>query len=156
MFLYRQVLAAETRVNAAMDSAFSLEQSFTHTIASLAPPRESGEQLMPGVVYVLVASMAGTIVVRNRNVLFRAAAPLAFAVGTAWAVLPITSRNVADLAWRYEQRFPALADGHLQLRRSIERSWDLARIHSQQGANMVHEKVTEARETVEGWVRKGW
>jgi organizing structure protein 2 len=155
MFIYRQILCAENKLNSAMDSAFSLEHSFTGTIASLAPPRESGEHLMPGAVYVLVASMAGTIVARNRNILFRAVAPVALGIGAAWVVLPITTRNVADLAWSYEQRFPALADGHVQLRNSLERSWHLAKLHSQQGAQIVEDKVTETREAVEGWVRKG-
>ncbi len=59
-----------------MDKAFALEQSFTSTVASLAPPaRESGERLMPGLIYVLVAAMAGSIVTRNRNILLRSSVP---------------------------------------------------------------------------------
>ncbi|OAA67527.1 Apolipoprotein O [Cordyceps fumosorosea ARSEF 2679] len=153
--LYRYAVAAEDRVNATMDRAFGLEQSFTRTLASLAPARESGERLLPGAVYVLVAAMAGSIVARNRNVLLRAAAPLAFGVGAAWTVLPVTSRNVADLAWEYEQRVPAVRDAHLRVREGLEKGASFARVHARLGVRYVDDKVTDAREIVEGWVKQG-
>jgi organizing structure protein 2 len=155
MFLHKHTVKAEDAINSAMDRAFSLEQSFTSTIASLAPPKESGEKLMPGAVYVLVAAMAGSIVARNRNIFVRASLPIAFGVGAGWVVLPITMRNVGDLTWRYEQRFPAAASTHLMVRESIEKGWSFAKTHKDVGVRMVDEKVTGAREAVEGWVRKG-
>jgi MICOS complex subunit MIC26 len=138
-----------------MDSAFHLEQSFTNTVASLAPPRESGEKLMPGAIYVLVAGMAGSIITRNRNILMRASLPLALGIGAGWVVLPITMGNVSNLIWKYEQRFPPVAEGHLKIRHGIERGWHFAKVHREVGVQYVDEKVTDARETVEGWVRKG-
>jgi len=154
-FLYTYAVKAEDAVNGAMDRAFHLEQSFTTTVASLAPPRESGEKLMPGVLYVLVATMAGSILARNRNILARAALPLALGVGAAWTVLPVTSRNVADLAWTYEKRFPAVADAHVATREAIEKGWSFAKVHTRVGAQYVDDKVTGAREAVEDWVKKG-
>jgi organizing structure protein 2 len=153
--LYKYVVFAEDKVNNTVDSAFHLEQSFTNTIASLAPPRSSGEKLMPGAIYVLVASMAGSIVTRNRNILLRATFPLAVGVGAAWAVLPITMRNVSDLAWKYEQRFPVVADSHVRIREGIQQGARFAQVHANLGARMVDDKVTEAREVVEGWVKQG-
>lgn len=155
MFLYRCAVAAEDRVNTTMDSALDLEQSFTNTVASLAPPRHSGERLMPGAIYCLVAAMAGSIVARNRNIVVRASLPLALGIAAGWVVVPLTMRNVSDLAWRYEQRFPALADTHLRLRDGVERSIGFARVHSRLGVRYIDEKVTDARETVEGWVKQG-
>ncbi|MBE3047979.1 hypothetical protein IMZ48_36810 [Candidatus Bathyarchaeota archaeon] len=155
MFLYGQAVCAEDAVNSTVDRAFNLEQSFTGTVASLAPPRESGERLMPGAVYVLVAAMAGSIVARNRNVLLRAAAPVAFGVGAGWAALPVTMNNVSALAWRYEQRFPAVASSHVKARDSVEQAWGFARAHKDVGLRFVDDKVTGTREAVEGWVRKG-
>ncbi|KAM3473448.1 hypothetical protein MY5147_004780 [Beauveria neobassiana] len=153
--LYRTAVVAEDKVNEAMDRAFGLEQSFTKTLASLAPSRESGEKLMPGAIYVLVAAMAGSIVARNRNVLLRATLPIAFGVGAGWAVLPVTMRNIADLAWTYEQRVPAVRDAHLQIREGLEKTASFARVHARLGVRLVDEKVTDAREIVEGWVRQG-
>jgi organizing structure protein 2 len=155
LFLYKYAALAEDKVNQTVDSAFHLEQSFTSTIASLAPPRESGEKLMPGAIYVLVAAMAGSIVTRNRNILLRATVPLAVGIGAGWSVLPITMQNTADLAWKYEQRFPVIAESHIRLRESLRQSLSFAKVHTNLGVRMVDDKVTEAREVVEGWVKQG-
>ena len=155
LFLYQQTCTAEDAVNAGMSKAFDLEQSFTSTVASLAPPRASGEKLMPGLVYTLVAGMAGSIVARNRGVILRGATPLAFGLGCAWTVIPITMQNVSSLLWKYEQRFPAVADAHVRTREGIEQGIYFARVHSELAQRKVTEAVTDVRETVEGWVRKG-
>lgn len=110
---------------------------------------------MPGALYVLVAAMTGSIVTRNRNIVFRAALPLAVGIGAGWVVLPVTMRNVSDLLWTYEKRFPALADGHVRTREGIQKAIHMARVHTQQVAETVDSKVSEGREAVEGWVRKG-
>jgi organizing structure protein 2 len=138
-----------------MGRAFALEQAFTSTVASLAPPRESGEKLMPGLVYVLVAGMAGSIVARNRTVLLRGATPLALGLGAAWVVLPVTMGNVSALLWEYERRFPAVADAHVRTREGIEQGIYFARVHADLAQRKVHEGVRDAREAIEGWVRKG-
>lgn len=152
--MYAHVAAAENKVNEIMDSAFDLESSFVDTIASLAPPRQSGEKLMPGSLYVLVAAMTGSILARNRNIVLRAAIPFAVGVGAGWVVLPITMRNISDLLWKYEERFPAVADGHIRTREGIEKAWRMARIHAQQAGNIVDERITSGREALEGWVKK--
>lgn len=138
-----------------MDSALHLEDSFTSTVASLAPSPQSGEKLMPGTLYVLVAAMTGSIVSRNRNIVLRGAIPLAVGIGAGWVVLPVTMRNVSDLLWKYEQRFPAIADGHIRTREGVEKAWRMARIHTQQAVNIVDDKVSGGRAVVEDWVKKG-
>ncbi|KKY34717.1 hypothetical protein UCDDA912_g05269 [Diaporthe ampelina] len=155
LFIYRHACSAEDAVNRTMDRAFHLEKSFTDTIASLAPPPESGEKLMPGLVYVLVAAMAGSIVTRRSNILLRATVPAAFGVGMGWTAIPHTMRNTSDLAWKYEQRYPAVAQGHLQIKDSWRQGVSFARVHTQLGRDKLEEKVKGARETVEEWVRKG-
>ncbi|KAI1341533.1 apolipo protein O-domain-containing protein [Xylariaceae sp. FL0016] len=155
MFLYKYATKTEDAVNRSVDAAFDLEQSFTSTVASLAPPRSSGEQLMPGLVYVLVASMAGSILTRNRNILFRAAGPVALGIGAGWLVIPVTMGNVSDLLWKYEQRFPAVADAHIKTRESIQRGWHFAKVHADLGKAYVDEKVGTARDSVEDWVKQG-
>jgi organizing structure protein 2 len=148
-------VSAEDGVNAAANRAFNLERSFTSTIASLAPSRESGEQLMPGLVYVLVASMTGSIISRNRNILLRASLPLALGIGAGWVVIPVTMGNVSDLLWTYEQRFPAIADTHVRTREGIQRAWHMTKVHADLGKSYVEDKVSDVRDTVEDWVKKG-
>lgn len=110
---------------------------------------------MPGSLYVLVAAMTGSIVSRNRIIILRAAVPLAVGIGAGWVVLPVTMRNVSDLVWKYEQRFPAIADGHIRTREGVAKAWHMARIHTQGAVNVVDEKIHSGREAVEDWVKKG-
>jgi organizing structure protein 2 len=155
MSLYGQAVKAEDAVNSALTEALKLENSFTSTIRGLAPPKESNEKLLPGTLYVLVASMAGSIVTRNRNILLRASVPAAVGIGAAYALLPLTMKNVGDLVWTYEERFPALADSHLRTKARIQEVWETGKAHSASTAGMVQHKVEETRERLEDWVKKG-
>ena len=157
LFLHAQAVRAEDGVNGALERAFGLERTFTSTVASLAPPRESGERLLPGLCYVLVASMAGSIVARNRGFLLRASAPLALGLGAGYLALPVTMRNVGDLLWRFEvERLPpAVSEAHLAARDGLQRSYSFAAVHARLGRSYVDDKVRAARDVVEDWVKQG-
>ncbi|KAF2813891.1 uncharacterized protein BDZ99DRAFT_473039 [Mytilinidion resinicola] len=152
---YGQATKAEDAVNNALTKTLDLEHSFTSTIRGLAPPKESSEKLLPGAIYVLVASMAGSIVTRNRNILLRGTVPVFVGLGVAQAVIPITMGNVGELVWRYEKRFPAVADAHLKTRARIEKFIDTGKAHTQMSFYRVQDTVSEAREKMEDWVKKG-
>ncbi|KAF2760860.1 hypothetical protein EJ05DRAFT_244208 [Pseudovirgaria hyperparasitica] len=145
----------EDALDDALSSAMNTERSVAGTIASLAPPKGSGERLLPGSIYVLVAAMAGSIVSRNRNILLRFSVPAAVGLGAAYTILPLTMRNVGDLVWSWEEKYPELARRHVQVKERVERVWETGKAHSQMTVGMVEEKVGEARGAVEGWVKKG-
>jgi organizing structure protein 2 len=153
--LHGYVVRAEDAVNNGMTRFMDVEHSFTQTIASLAPPKESNEMLLPGGIYVLVAAMAGSIVSRNRNVLFRFATPIITGVATAHYVIPRTTENVGNLIWKYEKKFPVIADNHIRARDGIKHFIETGKAHSQMGLAMAENKVQEARESVQDWVKKG-
>lgn len=132
------------------------EHSFTSTIASLAPPKESNEKLLPGGIYVLVAAMAGSIISRNRNILLRAVTPVITGVTAAHYVVPYTTRNVGDLVWSYEEKFPVVRDNHIRVRDGIRHFVETGKAHSQMGYYKAEEKVGEVKESVLDFVRKGW
>ncbi|KAK4205339.1 apolipo protein O-domain-containing protein [Triangularia verruculosa] len=155
LYLYHHSCTLEDAVNSSLSRAFDLEQSFTTTISNLAPDRASGEKLMPGAIYVLVAGMAGSIIARNRNVLLRTATPLALGITAAWTVLPVTMNNVSELLWYYEKKVPAVAEAHLQVRESVEKGVYMGKVHAELAQRKIEEGVREVREAVEGWVRKG-
>lgn len=155
LFLHGYAAAAEDKVNSGLTEALRLENSFTQTVASLAPPKESGERVMPGGLYVLVSAMAGSIVTRNRNILLRASVPVAVAVAASYALLPLTTRNVGNLIWTYEERYPALAENHMLIKDRVTRFIETGKAHSKMSVAMLEEKVGSARETVEEWVKKG-
>jgi organizing structure protein 2 len=155
MALYQQAVKGEKAVDNALTQTLRLEHSFTSTVRSLAPPRESGEKIFPGALYVLVASMAGSIVTRNRNILLRASVPLAVGITAANVVLPITSRNVGDLIWTYEEKYPVLADAHLRTKKTITDFIETGKAHAGMGLGMVEGKLHETKDSLEDWVRKG-
>ena len=155
LFIHAHTAAAEDRVNAFMSAVFHQERTFTQTIASLAPPPETHEHVMPGALYILVAAMTGSIVSRNRNILLRATVPFAVGLGAAWIVLPVTMRNVGDLVWTYEEKVPVISVNHMRIRGAVEEGWKQAKIREEATKKWFDERVGESREAVEGWVRKG-
>lgn len=155
LFLHGYAVKAEDAVNNTMTRFMDAEHSFTQTVASLAPPKESNEKLLPGGIYVLVAAMAGSIISRNRNILFRFATPILTGVITAHYVVPRTTENVGNLIWSYEEKFPVVRDNHLRISQSVRHFIETGKAHSQMGLAMAEEKVTEAREAVQDWVKKG-
>ncbi|OKL55698.1 hypothetical protein UA08_08991 [Talaromyces atroroseus] len=155
LFLYAHSLAAENSFNDFLSRVLRVENAFTNTVASLAPSPESGERILPGGVYVIVSAMAGSIVSRNRGIILRTATPLAFGTVAAWSLLPVTMRNISDLAWEYEKRVPVVADNHLKAHNYIQHVYTTGVAHSKMGRVMLEDKIGEAREYLEEWVRKG-
>ncbi|KAF2121737.1 apolipo protein O-domain-containing protein [Lophiotrema nucula] len=155
LWAYKQATKAEDGVNNALTETLKLEHSFTSTIRGLAPSRESGEKVLPGGLYVLVATMAGSIITRNRNILLRASVPVAIGIGTAYAVIPVTMENVGNLVWKYEEKYPVLADTHLRAKARVQSFWETGKAHTAMSAGMLQDKVGETREKLEDWVKKG-
>ncbi|EME40147.1 hypothetical protein DOTSEDRAFT_82809 [Dothistroma septosporum NZE10] len=155
LVLHSYAVKAEDAVNNGMTSFMDAEHSFTSTIASLAPPKASNEKLLPGGIYVLVAAMAGSIISRNRNILFRFATPILTGVVTAHYVVPRTTENVGNLIWKYEEKFPVVRDNHLRVSQGVRHFVETGKAHSQMGLAMAEEKVQEARESIQDWVKKG-
>jgi MICOS complex subunit MIC26 len=110
---------------------------------------------MPGAIYVLIAAMGSSILVRNRSILLRFSLPVAVGIGAGWAIIPVTMRNVGDLAWRYEQKFPAIADTHVRVKDRVTQFVQTSVAHSKMSAVMLEDKIREGREKVEEWVSKG-
>ena len=131
------------------------ETSFANTVADLAPAPETGEQLLPGAIYVLVATMAGSIVSRNRGIFIRATFPLAVGITAGWMLIPVTMRNVADLSWEYERKVPVISETHAQISGFAKEAWRQTKIHAQQTIKWADQTAGSSREKVEGWVQKG-
>lgn len=155
LFLHAYAVKAEDTVNKGMDRFMDAEHSFTSTIASLAPPKESNEKLLPGSIYVLVAAMAGSIISRNRNILIRFVTPIITGVTTANYVVPRTTENVGNLVWDFEKKYPVVRDNHLRISQNVRHFIETGKAHSQMGLAMAEERVQGVRESVEGWVKKG-
>ncbi|KAJ5906156.1 uncharacterized protein N7473_003072 [Penicillium subrubescens] len=155
LFLYSHSLAAENGFNDFLSRALHIENAFTNTIASLAPSPESGERLTPGGIYVIVSAMAGSIVSRNRGIFLRTLSPLTFGTVAAFTLLPVTMKNVSDLTWEYEKKFPVIAENHLAARERAEHIWYTGIAHSGMARQMMEDKIGETRKKLEELVSKG-
>lgn len=155
LFLYSHSLTAENSFNDFLSRVLHIENAFTNTIASLAPSPESGERLTPGGIYVIVSAMAGSIVSRNRGIFLRTLSPLTFGTVAAFTLLPVTMKNVSDLTWEYEKKFPVVAEKHLAIRESAENIWYTGIAHSHTARQMMEDKIGETRKKLEELVSKG-
>ncbi|KAI1611533.1 apolipo protein O-domain-containing protein [Exophiala viscosa] len=155
VFLYHHSLLAENSVNDSLTWAFKKETNFANTIASLAPKAETGEQLLPGAIYVLVATLAGSIVSRNRNILIRASFPLAVGITAGWFLIPVTMENTSNLIWEYEKRVPAVAETHLQISSIAKDTYRQARGIAKEATHWADETANETRKRIEDVVSKG-
>ena len=155
LHLYNYSQSGETAFNNLMVRVFHLESSLSSTVASLAPPPSANEALLPGAIYILVASLSGSILTRNRGILLRVTVPLTFGLAAAYAVVPATMENVGELVWRYEERYPEVAKTHLRVRERVETIWETGKAHSTMTLQRGEEAVDEGRRKVEEWVGKG-
>lgn len=153
-FAHAHTTLAQQAIDAAFTRYLEVEGSVTKTIAGLAPPRSSEEKVVPGLLYVAVTTMAGSIAARRRMLPVRAVVPLAMAVGAGWYFLPETSTNVGALLWEWEKKVPKVAENHLLVRGKAEEAWRVAEKTVRDGRNEVDEAVKKGRRTVEGWVGK--
>ena len=141
-------------MNRGLNHAFELENNFTSTIASLAPAPETGEKLLPGGIYVLVTAMAGSIMTRNRGLLLRGTGPLVLGVSAGWVLIPHTMRNIGDLAWRWEEKVPAIANNHLLVRSFLVQGSEEVRKRGEDLGVWLEGVARQCRETIEDLVQK--
>lgn len=87
--------------------------------------------------------------------MLRSATPLGFGLAAAYTVLPVTMRNVGDLTWEVERRWPVVADTHVRVRERVGRFWETGKDHTMMGLQMAEQKVDEVIHTAESWVSKG-
>ncbi|CAZ83189.1 unnamed protein product [Tuber melanosporum] len=155
LFLHAHTVLLQKHIDLAFSKYLSYEHSITSTISSLAPPKSSEEKVVPGILYVAVSAMAGSIVARNRMFPIRALTPVFVGIGAGWYFLPKTTRNVADLVWEWEKMVPEVAEKHLLVRRGIEEAAETSGKAVRDGRRVVNENVSRGRSIVEGWVKKG-
>ena len=104
---------------------------------------------------MLVATLAGSIVSRNRGIVLRATVPLAVGVTAGWMLIPVTMQNIADLSWKYEERVPMVRDTHIMIGSFAREAWKQMRQRGEVVAEKADGAAVDARKVLEGWVEKG-
>ncbi|KAF5353463.1 hypothetical protein D9756_007934 [Leucocoprinus leucothites] len=137
-----------------------LEHAVENRVKSIISPQES---LTPGLLYVGVATLTGSILARNRMLMTRLVLPPVFLVASAKHFLPKTSHNLSDYVGSIEDKhFPGFAEKHEIAKAHTAMTWERikeatkdTRAHVNRGAVSMVEKIQEAtglklRETL-GW-----
>lgn len=112
-----------------------VEQAVEHRVKSIVSPNE---QLTPGLLYVGVATLTGSILARNRFILTRFALPPIFLVLSARHFLPETTTNLSNYVGSVEEHyFPELARKH-----------DIAKAHTQMSIDMAKDWTRDVRDQI--------
>jgi len=119
--------------------------------------------MTPGLLYVGIATLTGSILARNRTILTRLLLPPLFLVASANHFLPKTTSNLSDYLGSLEDTYlPALAQKHEVAKAHSLMTWERVkdatkngRDQVNHGADVVAEKIQEAtglklKETL-GW-----
>ncbi|TFK18332.1 hypothetical protein FA15DRAFT_675361 [Coprinopsis marcescibilis] len=112
-----------------------VEQAFENRVKSIISPTEN---LTPGLLYVGVSTLTGSILARNRIILTRILLPPIFLLVSANHFLPQTTTNLSNYLGSVEERyFPAFAHKH-----------EIAKAHSAMAWERAREAYRDAREKV--------
>ncbi|KAF9353783.1 hypothetical protein BGX34_011385 [Mortierella sp. NVP85] len=74
----------------------SPDGSYHHRYVSRQLTNKQEEELVPGLFYVALAGLTGSVIARQRNVMIRMASPLAFATAAGAYFLPNTTHSLLD------------------------------------------------------------
>ncbi|CAJ0908299.1 2572_t:CDS:2 [Entrophospora sp. SA101] len=107
----------EKKINNITDKWIEKEKHAEKLLKEVISP---DEKLMPNVLYIAVAGLAGTIVARNSNILVRIISPLLFTVSSSYYFLPKTSRNIASKLQEYEKGYPEVIKIHNSISSTTE------------------------------------
>ncbi|RDX51735.1 hypothetical protein OH76DRAFT_1463125 [Lentinus brumalis] len=152
-------LDAHARVQGVVSRWIGVEQAVENRVKSLIAP---DEPLTPGILYVGVATLTGSVLARNR-IFWRLTLPPALFILSLNHFLPKTSHNVSSYLGSLEEtHFPTLAEKHEIAKAHTAMTWERVKDATQNGRETFSEgvatlvgKVEEAtglklRETL-GW-----
>ncbi|KAM5543506.1 hypothetical protein V8D89_002757 [Ganoderma adspersum] len=126
-------LDARSRVQEVVSRWIGIEQAVESRVKSLIAP---DEPLTPGILYVGVATLTGSVVARNR-IFWRLALPPTLFILSLNHFLPKTSHNVSQYLGSLEDaHFPTFAEKH-----------EIAKAHSAMTWDRVKEATQNSRET---------
>jgi MICOS complex subunit MIC26 len=116
--------------------------NITDRVKSFKAPHES---LTPGILYVGIAGLTGSILARNRFILTRLLLPPTFFVLAAHHFLPQTTHNITSYLGQVEERyFPTMAEKH-----------EIAKAHSAMTWERLKEGTKSGREQADRIVGEG-
>ena len=119
----------------------------TDRVKSIISPSES---MTPGLLYVGIATLTGSILARNRNILTRLLLPPIFLVASANHFLPKSTGNLSDYFGSLEDRFfPELAQKHEVAKAHSQMTWQRIKDATKSGRDQINRGAVVAVEKVQ-------
>jgi len=113
------------QVHGVVSKWIGIEHAVEHRVKSLIAP---DEPLTPGLLYVGVASLTGSILARNSSVFSRVLLPPALFYLSSKYFIPKTTQNVSNYAGSLEEKhFPTLAQKHAVAIAHSHMTWERLR-----------------------------
>ncbi|RPD54981.1 hypothetical protein L226DRAFT_509315 [Lentinus tigrinus ALCF2SS1-7] len=131
-------LDAHARVQTVVSRWIGVEQAVENRVKSLVAP---DEPLTPGILYVGVATLTGSVLARNR-IFWRLTLPPALLILSLNHFLPKTSHNVSSYLGSLEEtHFPTLAEKHEIAKAHSAMTWERVKDATQNGRETFSEGV---------------
>ncbi|RDB18218.1 MICOS subunit MIC26 [Hypsizygus marmoreus] len=127
-----------SQVQGVISRWIGVEHAIENRVKSIVSPNES---ITPGILYVGVATLSGSIIARNRILATRLLLPPTFLLISANYFLPETTANLSSYLGSLEEKyFPTMAQKH-----------DVANAHTR----MTWERIKDATQNGREWVTHG-
>ncbi|KDR78121.1 hypothetical protein GALMADRAFT_94652 [Galerina marginata CBS 339.88] len=138
---------AHAHVQGWVSKWIGVEHAVENRVKSIISPEES---MTPGLLYVGVATLTGSILARNRIILTRLLLPPIFLVASAHHFLPKTTGNLADYLGQLEETyFPTLAQKHEVAKAHSQMTWERMKEATKSGREQVNNGAVLAIEKIQ-------
>lgn len=138
------------RVERVSKKYYDNEHKFTSTVAGLRA--ETKEVFIPGLTYTAVAFMSGSVLTRNKNILYRLAAPLVLGTTCLAFVLPGTFNNVKNLCYDIEKKnFPKFTSEQDRIYRRVNSGFHRTVNFCTKSYKTVNKGIDKAQTVVQEW-----
>ncbi|KAF8063973.1 apolipo protein O-domain-containing protein [Lyophyllum atratum] len=138
---------AHAQVQGVVSRWIGVEHAIENRVKSIISPNEP---LTPGLLYVGVATLTGSILARNRMLPTRLILPPIFLFVSAKKFLPQTTANLTSYLGSLEERYaPTLAEKHQIANAHTRMTWERVKEKSQSGRQWVNKEAEVAVDKVQ-------
>lgn len=136
----------ESKVETTTNDYYSTERKVTDTVASL---HDKKEDLLPGTLYIGTAFLTGSIAARRSNILFKALAPITFALVAFRFALPSTFEKTAGFTYELEKdSFPSVVNAQDTFVDNIGKAIDSVETTKESTKNTITKGIDSSRKFV--------
>lgn len=125
---------------------YETERQVTQTVSEL---HNKSEDLLPNSLYIVIATLSGNIMARQRGLVSKAIFPLALGLASFKYFLPQTFSNTTGFIWNLEERFvPQLAKSQEESVKKAGELYNKIEKTSESSQDSIHSGVQSLRKSI--------